>query len=180
MLICTECNKEYEKGKFCMECGARLSAETSAAPEITYEELKKLYDEGQYEESYAWAKKLADRGDARGQNLLGIHYRNGKCVEQKAVYWFRKAAEQGLAPAQCNLGRCYMFGRGVREDKEKAFYWWQKVAEQGDADAQYWLGRCYYDGDGVEEDKEKAVFWYQKAAEQGHEDAWERLWELGY
>ena len=128
MLICTECNREYEKGKFCMgcggplresragnkcpscgaglegtenfctECGARLSAETSAAPEITYEELKKLYDEGQYEESYAWAKKLADRGDARGQNLLGIHYKNGKCVEhdkEKAAYWYQKAAEQG-------------------------------------------------------------------------------------
>lgn len=47
-----------------------------------------------------------------------------------------KAAEQGDADAQNNLGHCYQYGNGVEEDKEEAVRWYKKAAEQGDADAQ--------------------------------------------
>ena len=51
--------------------------------------------------------------------------------------WYRKAAEQGDAKAQYNLGNCYYFGNGVTENEQEAVKWYRKAAEQGDAKAQY-------------------------------------------
>ena len=50
----------------------------------------------------------------------------------RAVPLFRKAAEQGDAQAQNNLGLCYDNGDGVAKDSQQAVYWWRKAAEQGD------------------------------------------------
>ena len=57
----------------------------------------------------------------------------------KAAKLFRKAAEQGHASSQFNLGVMYETGQGVPEDKAEATKWIRKAAEQGDADAKVWL-----------------------------------------
>lgn len=65
-------------------------------------------------------------------------YRNGDGIQQsdeKAVEWYSKAAEQGNASAQCNLGYMYEEGRGVLQSNEKAKYWYTKAANQGERDA---------------------------------------------
>ncbi|MGI9403386.1 MAG: tetratricopeptide repeat protein [Hyphomicrobium sp.] len=54
-----------------------------------------------------------------------------------------KAAEQGDAKAQFNLGLMYGEGRGVARDDAKARAWFQKAAEQGDVKAQLKLGLMY-------------------------------------
>ena len=51
--------------------------------------------------------------------------------KSKAVEWYAKAAEQGDADAQDNLGSCYENGDGVSQDKRKAVEWYIKAAEQG-------------------------------------------------
>ncbi|HCN07703.1 MAG TPA: hypothetical protein DIT01_07195, partial [Lentisphaeria bacterium] len=66
----------------------------------------------------------------------------------EAVKWCRKAAEQGDAAAQLNLGKMYATGLGVPEDDAEAFKWFRKAAEQGYADAQYHLGLMYANGEG--------------------------------
>ena len=58
----------------------------------------------------------------------------GRGVQQDysaAALWFRKAAEQGYAHAQSNLGALYRGGRGVPEDYTEAVMWFRKAAEQG-------------------------------------------------
>ena len=50
--------------------------------------------------------------------------------------WYRKAAEQGHAGAQNNLGVMYNNGQGVQQDYESAAYWWGKAAKQGNVKAQ--------------------------------------------
>ena len=65
---------------------------------------------------------------------MGICYFGGEGVredKEEAVKWFRKAAEQGIAEAQFQLGNCYFNGEGVREDKTEALKWFRKAAEQG-------------------------------------------------
>ena len=65
-------------------------------------------------------------------------YEFGSGVEQsyeKAAEWFLKAAEQGFADAQCNLGDMYDNGTGVEESDEKAREGYQKAADQGFVDA---------------------------------------------
>ena len=114
---------------------------------------------------------LAEKGFVPAQNKLAECYYEGKDVYknyEKAVCWWKKAAEQDNVGAQFNLGNCYYEGKGVHEDYEKAVYWWKKAAEQGNVGAQINLGNRYYEGKGVHEDYEKAVYWWKKAAEQGN------------
>src|SRR6266581_3983356 len=64
-------------------------------------------------------KAAAEKGDPGKQYALGGIYFSGEHgVAQnyaKAVYWFRKAAEQGSAEAQSQLGFCYNNGWGVAQ-----------------------------------------------------------------
>jgi len=85
----------------------------------------------------------------------------------EAVRWFRKAAEQGHAGAQSNLGVMYKNGQGVKRDHAEAVRWFRKAAEQGQAKAHYNLGVMYANGQGVKQDYAEAVRWLRKAAEQG-------------
>ena len=95
----------------------------------------------------------------------------------EAVKWFRLAAEQGYAWAQCNLGYCYQEGYGVNTSYSEAVKWYRLAAEQGYAAAQYNLGRCYYREIGVKQSYSKAVRWFRLAAKQGDADA---QYILGY
>ena len=49
--------------------------------------------------------------------------------------WYRKAAEQGFAQAQYNLGVMYYFGEGVSVNSIKAYMWWSLAMEQGNESA---------------------------------------------
>jgi len=53
----------------------------------------------------------------------------------EAVEWFRKAADQGNAIAQQNLGVSYANGEGVPQDYVSAHMWFNLSAAQGDANA---------------------------------------------
>ena len=50
-------------------------------------------------------------------------------------------AEEGDADAQCELGGCYLNGRGVEDDEKKAIEWFEKAAEQGHPGAQHFLSQ---------------------------------------
>ena len=80
---------------------------------------------------------------------------------------WQKAADQGDASAQCNLGTMYENGTGVLQDYKQAVKWYQKAADQGDAGAQFNLGEMYRTGKGVLKDIIKAEYWIKKAAENG-------------
>ena len=82
----------------------------------------------------------------------------------KAVRWYRRAAEQGHANAQFNLGNMYFHGRGVPEDYTEAVRWLHLAAEQGKADAQFNLGLMYEYGAGVAQDLVRAHKWFNLAA----------------
>jgi len=101
-------------------------------------------------------------------------YNNGQGVTQdyvQAAKWYRKAAEQGLADAQHNLGHMYSNGYGVTQVYAEALKWYRKAAEQRSAAAQYNLGVMYGNGEGVPQDYAEAMRWFRKAAEQGWAEA---------
>jgi len=97
-----------------------------------------------------WFKKAANQGNAKAETALGHIYLTtaafntvisnmfsnpyGKSTAtedyQKALYWFKKAAEQGYAPAENYLGVMYANGLGVPQDYSKALYWLKKSAKQ--------------------------------------------------
>ena len=92
--------------------------------------------------------------------------------------WYRKAAEQGHADAQNNLGVMYDNGKGVRQDYTNAVQWYRKAAEQGHAGAQINLGMMYEKGQGVRQSKIVAKEWFKKACANGDKqscDAYQKL-----
>lgn len=95
--------------------------------------------------------------------------RKGKAKDYaEAVLWYRKAAEQGNANAQTNLGFMIEKGYGIKQDYIEAIRWYRKAAEQGNDLGQANLGLMYQNGLGVEQDYTEAVRWSRKAAEQGN------------
>lgn len=69
---------------------------------------------------------MARGGDARAQTVLGFMYATGRGVPQnfeRAVDWYRRAAEQGDPTAQYLLGLMYDKGQGVQRDWVLAHKW---------------------------------------------------------
>jgi TPR repeat protein len=56
-------------------------------------------------------------------------YRSGNGTRQdkaQALFWYRKAAEQGFPTAMNALGDMYNVGEGVAKDEAEAGRWYQK------------------------------------------------------
>jgi hypothetical protein len=101
-------------------------------------------------------------------------YADGHGVPQdnaESVRWYRKAADQGDADAQYNLGAMYANGQGIPQDYAEAMRWCRKAADQGNSSAQYHLGVMYAYGQGVPRDFVRAHIWTNLAAAQGDEEA---------
>jgi len=89
----------------------------------------------------------------------------------EVIKWYRKAAVQGYAKAQNNLGFMYEEGKGVPQNDTEAVKWYRKAAVQGNAKAQYNLGLIYAAGKDVPQDDVQAYAWIQLAVEGGFEEA---------
>lgn len=69
-----------------------------------------------------------------GEFCMGALYVDGLAGmprdDVRAVYWFRRAAEQGDATAQHDLGWMLIQGRGAAADREQGLFWLRKAALQ--------------------------------------------------
>ena len=83
--------------------------------------------------------------------------------------WYRKAADQGMAQAQNNVGNLYKDGRGVARDLEEALAVVPQERQTGGYDAAQLHSRhtMYINGEGTAQDYTEALRWYRKAADQG-------------
>ncbi|AUV58980.1 Sel1-like repeat-containing protein [Bandra megavirus] len=76
------------------------------------------------------------------------------------------AAKAGDSMAQCNLGRMYHDGLGVKKYIQKAVKWITKSANQNNKYGLVNLARYYENGDGVLPDINKAIKLYEQAVSQ--------------
>lgn len=121
---------------------------------------------------------LARAGNPVAQTRLATLYYHGHGVREsdaQAQQWFERAARQGLAEAQFNLGNMYAYGLAQvpqgQDPQRLAAQWIFEAARQGHADAQYSLGILFLTGSGVTQSAQEARKWIGRAAEQGHADA---------
>jgi TPR repeat protein len=94
------------------------------------------------------------------------HPQQGQIVRQdylQALQWFQKAAAQGDADAQWQLGSMYANGKGVPQNYKEAVEWYRRAADQGYRPAQDQLGYIYAVGQGVPRDAVQAYFWWNLA-----------------
>lgn len=116
------------------------------------------------EAAWAVARVNAEAGDPAAQFALGATLYYGSPDTAQAIEWFRKAAAQGHAPAEFQLGQLHDFGFGVAQDDALALAWYRKAADHGSAAAQRTLGEFYKKGRGVAADAAEAVRWFRLAA----------------
>ena len=108
-------------------------------------------------------------GNPEAQYAAGMAYleRNSFGDAKHAIDWFAKAAKQGHADSQYELGYMFENGVAVRRDENEAAQWYKRAAEQGHMQAVVSLAEV-----NIKLKKEKEAFqWYRKAAEKGHATA---------
>ena len=108
----------------------------------------------------------AESGDVWAMLNMGAAFDNGTFGQQvdpeKAVFWYRQAAEKGLAKAQFALAHSYATGNGLKQSYIEALPWMHQAALQGEVDAMYLLGVMHAEGLGVAIDIEQAKSWLEK------------------
>ncbi len=110
--------------------------------------------------------KAAKSGQAGAQFYLATKYQQGKDVKQsdtQAFAWYKAAADQGLSPAQLNVGRMLADGIGTRKDEALARKYFEKAASHGDNRASFNLAM-------MEEQKKNyvgAYQWYELSTRDG-------------
>ena len=114
----------------------------------------------------AACKELAAAGGVRHM------YQLGRAIEKSgnptvAAGWYRKAAEQGFAPAQNALANFYSTGKGAPRNDAVALDWYAKSAAQGFVSAKTNLGGMYLNGMGVGVDHARAMALFREAAAAG-------------
>lgn len=123
----------------------------------------------------AWLTNLAQDAHPSIQFVLAMLYARSIYVvnknEERAVYWFRKAASQGHVLAQTEFGAFLLETTGAHHNYEEAFKWLTEAANQGDLDAYTSLANMYARGLGVEKDHEMAFHWSMEAAKKKNKNS---------
>jgi len=76
-----------------------------------------------------------------------------------------QAGEQDYAPSLVELGRIYLAGELVKQDKQKALFHYQKAADLGYRKAARSLAVMYRDGEGTPVDADLAAYYYRRVIE---------------
>lgn len=148
---------------------AKVEAGVTTGMESALNDFRK----GNYGSAIKELNNLGEAGNISAQIMLGALYNKGGAVprdDKIAAIWFGKAAEQGNAEAQYQLGSLYENSQ-LPKDYKVAAGWYHKAAQQGSAKAQARLGWFYSRGIGVRQDINEALLWSGKAAFQGNADA---------
>jgi len=126
------------------------------------------------DKDFATIQQKAAANDPAALTTLASCYDLGMHVQpdgKESIRLLTEAAGQGYAPAQYEVGRIYLYGRGINTDYAQALVWERKAAEQGDPRAQRDLAFMYERGFGVTADPAQAAEWNRKAATQGNAEA---------
>ena len=114
-----------------------------------------------------WIFKAMEQQFAPAQTQHGLflhaNFPDDDECEEHAVNLYRRAAEQGYAPAQALLGDRYLNGIGVPQNDDEAVKWFRKAAEQGLGIARISLGFCYYEGKVVPQNNLEALKYFYLA-----------------
>ena len=135
----------------CLGCAAPVNSSVNPPGVVAIEELER--------------RAAADSKSA--QMMLAIIYLEGNGVTvdvDKAIYYYRLAAEQDVAFAQHRLARLYLDGDRIAPDPDAALAWMLRAAKLGFVPAQLELSQIYRDGIFTPRDVIAAYKWLAIAA----------------
>ena len=111
-------------------------------------------------------KSAAADGYAAAMVGLALHYE--EMDDFKEVFsWAQGAAVAGNPVGQYLLGKLYLLGNGVNEDRQLAYKWIESAANAGEPISKYRLSRFYAVGELVPKDMRRSRALLTEAAESG-------------
>jgi uncharacterized protein len=124
------------------------------------------------EQAAFWLRQAAEAGDPVGQrNFAALQMSEPVPDYATAATFYRRAAEQGDAPAQDMLSWMLLEGEIIPTDPVEARQFAEMAAQAGVASAMTRLGMLYHNALGVARDPAQAVSWWRKGAASGDADA---------
>lgn len=97
--------------------------------------------------NYADEIKKAEAGDIASMVRVAFAILHGNKSEvlqpeeaERAIRYYKKAAELGDKSAMLDLGACYMNGRGVKRDVEESIRWYERGWDPEDPNSCFCLG----------------------------------------
>lgn len=147
---------------------AALLGDSAAQRRLALELLWATESGLEHAQGFQWLKQCADDGNLKACENLYQVYMHGRGTEknpEKALFYVRQAAEEGLPDAQWQLATAHWFdGDGIAADHDEAFKWLSICATQGDQRGICFLGHAYQEGIGCKPDPEQAVALFKEAA----------------
>ena len=126
------------------------------------------YDRSNYSNALEKWKKASDLGNKEADFLLGFLYDGVLQNDEKAFFYFKKAALSDHVQAQVNVGVRYELGEGTEKNNEKARIWYSKAAYNQDPVGQFRLASLLQN---IFKKDEESHFWFLKSAELRNPDA---------
>lgn len=104
----------------------------------------------------AWHARLADYGDAQSQYVVAAAYETGRHTaknKQKALYFYKAAAQNGHVEAALRLGRIYESGLLGDTDRDQALFWYDTAGKRDSVPALLAASELCRTGDAADYEK---------------------------
>ena len=124
---------------------AFLTSRAFAGPVEDFEAGRKAFRAGDIVTAMAPLRRASEAGHAAAQALYGQILDRSE-LDEEAVAWFRKSAEQNDPDGQFGLGSMLASGEGIKRDPMAARSWIEKSAAQGNGLAINFLAQSYING----------------------------------
>lgn len=157
--------------------GCTIALLLAGAAQAGVREGVEAWSAGDYDKAIAEWREPAEKGDADAQFNLGQAYKLGRGVAMSGAFaqdWYLKAAKQGHAKAQANLG-LLMYQNGEREG---AMPWIRKAAERNEPRAMFLLASAMFNGDMAPRDWPRAYALMNRAKAAGLPQAADSLIQM--
>lgn len=173
MLVCPNCNIEYENGKFCKKCGSILIDKVSCPSHCTN-------CGAELEEGAMFCGECGTKVQSQPQACTcpkcGAEVKAGKKFCVSCGTKIEEIIEVSSKEDVIEEATDYLFG----DNPQKGFEMLKQAERDGNTLAYYWLGVCYEDGEVCEPDAQTSFRYYQKAVDSGDSDAFDPLGRCYY
>lgn len=148
--------RRYDRGEYSAELFKSIQDAANANDGRSQYIIAEMYAAGRgteqnFAESTYWLKKSLDYVNKNAQyrqawaeKAMGVIYEKGWYVDsnpERAVRWYKSAADKNYAPAQYRLGLAYAKGLGVPKDINEATFWLKKALSNGNQEAKKALSK---------------------------------------
>ena len=140
-----------------------------------------LTDDERMAEARRWLSASAGQGNTAAMVMVGgliLQNPEESARFPEAVDLFRRAATQGNADAEYNLGVCLRRGLGIAVDDKAAEHFYRSAAERNHVSAQLALGDLIAQSATSDVQWLEAARWYRMAADNGNAPAKGRLLQM--